>query len=313
MSTFKNGRTMVLSHYYTSPKVQQMADFVGDSLQLAQLAATERPERLVFASVRFMAEQAKILLPNTEVILPAEQATCSLVEMTGINKMQQWKDSFPGSVLVSYVNSSVQQKAISDIIVTSANVVDIVRYLVDKGKTVLFANDRNMGAYLKWEFKLDIQVWEDAFCIVHDSFKEEELDIAYKGWTDGAKFLIAHPESPLAILKRSDFVGSTTQLLNWVKNHDSSVSTIFVATDANILYNMKRLRPELDIRPAPTYSGCHCNKCPYMEMNTEQLVTDAINGSAGVSIDYITDEQLSAAIIPINRMMQFSETGSVDF
>ena len=296
---------MVLAHYYTSPAVQQMADYVGDSLQLALIAQKEQPERLVFASVLFMAEQAKILLPNTEVILPHRDSTCSLVEMTDIEKLKQWKDSFPNSVLVSYVNSSVEQKAISDMIVTSANVLEIIKSYVDQGKKVLFANDRNMGAYLNWQFNANIEVWQDAVCIVHDAFKEKELDQAMAGWTDGPKYLIAHPESPLPVLKKADFVGSTTELLNWVKNCDSKIATIFVATEPNILYNMKSIRPELDIRIAPTYTGCMCFECPWMALNTVQQVQDAIDGKGGLVIDYLDPELSKQATVPINRMLNF--------
>ena len=313
MNKYKNGRTMVLAHYYTSPEVQNLADYVGDSLQLAQIAATEQPERLVFASVRFMAEQAKILLPNTEVLLPDELATCSLVEMTDVDKLKAWKKSFADGVLVSYVNSSVQQKAISDVIVTSSNVVDVIQYLTSQGRKVLFANDRNMGAYLKWEFGVDIEVWQDAYCIVHDSFKEDELKQELNRPTDGEKFVIAHPESNLSILQQADFIGSTTQLLQWVKNHEFSNSTVFVATESNILYNMKMARPELDLRPAPTYSGCQCDQCPWMELNTKQLVIDVIDGKAGQNIDYISDDLMKLARKPIERMLEFQKTGELNF
>lgn len=308
MLKYKHGDdVLVLSHYYTEAATQELADFVGDSLELSKIAAKETPKRIVFASVRFMAEQAKLLSPTSEVILPHKESTCSLVKMTNIKKLKAWKDAHPNYELVSYINCSVEQKAISDIIVTSANVVDIVQQLKYQGKQILFANDRNMGDYLNWQFNLGMIVWQDAVCEVHDKFKEEEIDREFKKWTDGEKYLIAHPESPLPVLKRANVVGSTSKMLKWIENFKGSIGTIFVATEEGLLHNMRQIRPDLDIRQAPIYDGCQCNRCEYMKMNTPDLVQSAIDGITGIKIDYISDTLAAMARKPIERMLEFSK------
>jgi quinolinate synthase len=208
---------------------------------------------------------------------------------------------------VSYINSSAEHKAISDWIVTSANVEEIISELIKQKNYVLFSPDRNMGAYLAYahpEWGGRFKYWSSV-CEVHDLFKEQELDVAFKSWTDGPKFLIAHPESPLPILKRATLVGSTTKMLNYVKNFVGSIGTIYVATESNLLYNMKELRPDLDIRLAPMYTGCQCNACPYMALNTPELVQQAIDGTSGVEIDYLSQEVINKAVVPIERMLNF--------
>lgn len=321
-------RTVILAHYYTIPEVQAMADCVGDSLELSRFAQREKADRIVFAGVRFMAETAKILNPEAEVILPDAGSTCSLVEQTNRNELKKWilthriySDAPP--VHVSYVNSSVEHKAISDWIVTSANVEEIVSHLMKQGKRVLFSPDRNMGAYLAYShpewfvdephptFGQRFKYWSSV-CEVHDKFKEDEIELAMREWTDGPKILLAHPESPLPVLKKAyemskegnGLVGSTSKMLNFVKNYPYKVATIFVATEDGLLYNMKKERPELDIRLAPMYTGCQCNSCPYMKKNTVESVTRAVNGD-GVKINYINDYLRVAALKPIERMLDF--------
>jgi quinolinate synthase len=275
-----------------------------------------------------MAETAKILNPSAEVILPDAGSTCSLVEQTNIRELRRWVDtnhfySDAQAVHVSYINSSVQHKAISDWIVTSANVEDIVSHLMNEGNRVLFSPDRNMGAYLAYThsewFSEDIHLtfgprfkYWSAVCEVHDKFKEDEIQLAMREWTDGPKILLAHPESPLPVLKMASemaktgdgLVGSTSKMLKFVENYPYKYATIYVATEPGLLYNMKKIRPELDIRLAPTYSGCQCTECSYMKKNTVESVTRAISG-AGVKIDYINEELRLAALKPIERMLNF--------
>lgn len=304
-------KTITLAHYYTSPEVQAMADFVGDSLDLAQIAVKINPDRIVFAGVKFMAESAKMLLPNTEVILPHQDSTCSLVTQTDIQELREWQLGFNVrsdklSVHIMYINSSAEMKAEADVIVTSRNVEEICQYYHNQGKRILFSPDYNMGMYLKYQHPMwDIEVF-NSVCEVHDKFKLEELEKEMRGWTDGSKSVIAHPESPMPILKKADFVGSTSKMLDWVKNFPYKVGTIWVATEENLLYNMRKARPELDIRLAPTYSGCQCNACPYMAMNTPELVQQAIDGTGGVKIDYLTDDMIEKAVKPLNKMMEFN-------
>jgi quinolinate synthase len=302
--------TVVLAHYYTSPEVQKMADFVADSLTLAQWALEHNPTRIIYASVRFMAETAKIMMPETQIILPHKDSTCSLVTQTDVSALVRWveyeKVKKDKVIHVAYINSSAEHKTVTDIIVTSANVEDIVGYYATNGYTVLFSPDRNMGMYLKYIHPdWDIKVW-NAVCEVHDKFKEAELIQSFTTWTDGPKYLIAHPESSLPILRRANMVGSTTKLLNYIKNFQGSIGTIFVATESNLLYNMKDERPDLDIRLAPVYSGCQCNQCPWMALNTPELVQAAIDGTAGIEIDYLTSDVISKARVPIERMLNFN-------
>ena len=301
----KTADTLVLAHHYTEPAVKEKADFVGDSLELALKAVSEQPKRIVFAGVRFMAETAKILLPDTEVILPHPDSTCSLVTQTLMSDLKRWRAKYPDHTHVMYINSSAEMKTLADIICTSANVQSIISNEIKNGRKVIFSPDRNMGAFFNYEFGWDMPIYTSV-CEVHDKFKEKEISRAMRGWTDGPKFLLAHPEAPLPVLKRADFIGSTSKMLKWVEEYPHRHATIFVATEEGLLYAMRLSRPELDIRQAPTYTGCACNVCPYMRKNTPELVDDAILGRGGVSIDYLTPTVMENARLPIERMMEFS-------
>lgn len=320
MSIYKHDSTLVLAHYYTTPEVQQLADFVGDSLDLALKAVNEKPKRIVFAGVRFMAETAKILNPDTEVILPDSGSSCSLVEQTNIEQLKDWvaKHKADGErnnkqvTHVAYINSSAEHKTTADIIVTSRIVADVIQRLDENKHLILFSPDYNMGAWLNYELGLSMPKWS-AVCEVHDKFKIDELENEWKKWTDGKKYLIAHPESILPILKRADYVGSTHGMLNWIKEHPYKHSTIYVATEEGLLHNMKKLRPELDIRQAPIYTGCQCNVCPYMKLNTPLKVMYAVNVGIGTKINYMSDSLMEQARIPIDRMMYYQQTGEIKF
>ncbi len=301
-------KIVTLAHYYTIPEVQNIADRVGDSLDLAIYAKETDADVIVFAGVKFMAETAKIINPKAKVILPDMGSTCSLVTMTDINKLKAWRMEYKDHVHVAYINSSAEHKALADWVVTSRNVVDIITHLHSEGKRVIYSPDRNMGAYLNFEYGFNMPLWS-AVCEVHDKFNEEALlDITSK-IKDKSHYLISHPESPLPVLKQSTYIGSTFGLLNWVKNYDKEPNAvILVATEDGILYNMKQARPELDIRQAPIYKGCQCNSCPYMKLNTVDAVKKAQNEESGVVIDYLSDEIMADAIIPINRMLGFKHT-----
>lgn len=299
-------RVVTLAHYYTQPEIQQMADKVGDSLELSLYARDAEADVIVFAGVRFMAETAKILNPHATVILPDAGSTCSLVTQTDVAALAAWRARYPDHVHVSYINSSAEHKALSDWIVTSRNVDDIIAHLYAEGKKVIFSPDRNMGAYLNFQYGYDMPLWS-AVCEVHDKFNQAALDEAFAA-IEGQKFLIAHPESPLPVLQKADYVGSTSGMLNWVKAFaGDSKATIFVATEDGILYNMHQARPDLDLRQAPIYAGCQCNSCPYMKLNTVDAVRRAQQGEGGIAIDYLTPEQMDAARLPIERMLEFSQ------
>ena len=297
-------KTLILAHYYTTPDVQAMADYVGDSLDLALIAQREKADRIVFAGVKFMAETAKMLNSNAEVILPDADSTCSLVTQTDLRDLTHWREKYPEHVHVSYINSSAQHKALSDWIVTSRNVNDIIASIYAEGKKVIFSPDRNMGAYLNETYDYDMPLWS-AVCEVHDDFSEKALDIQMQRSTDGPKYILAHPESPLPVLKRADLVGSTKQMLDWVTHFKGSIGTIIVATEEGLLFNMRESRPDQDIQLAPTYSGCQCNSCPYMKKNTVELVKNAAEKGEGLIIDYLSDNDIKKGLVPVQRMLDF--------
>ena len=298
--------TLTLAHYYTIPEVQAMADYVGDSLELALIAQREKADRIVFAGVKFMAETTKIINQDTQVILPDEASTCSLVTQTDIKALRQWREAYSDHVHVSYINSSAEHKTLSDWIVTSRNVDDIIASLYAEGKKVIFSPDRNMGAYLNYQYGYDMPVW-NAVCEVHDKFKDEQIQIIMQqAKTEGDVYLLAHPESPLPVLKQADFIGSTKQMLSWVENFTGATGTIYVATEEGLLNNMRQLRSKLNIQQAPIYSGCQCNACPYMKRNTVERVRRAQQGD-GIMIDYLDDNTLNQARVPIERMLSFSQ------
>jgi len=300
--------TLILAHYYAPLHIQKMADHVGDSLDLAQKAQSAQAKRIVFAGVRFMAETAKVLNPEAEVILPDSRSSCSLVEDTDINKLRTWRELHPDHVHVMYINSSVEQKTTADWIVTSRNAQDIIEHLYAQGKKVIYSPDRNMGQYLNYLHRdewIPMPVW-DAVCIVHDQFAASRVDDAMKGWTDGPKYLLSHPESPLPLLKKADYIGSTRGMLEWVRNYPHIHASIWVDTEIELIEIMKEERPDLDIRQMQTYTGCQCNACPFMKHNTTEAVERAIRGEGGTKIDYISKGDMERVREPIQRMMEFS-------
>jgi quinolinate synthase len=300
-------RTVTLAHYYTIPEVQVLADKVGDSLELAMYARDSKADVIVFAGVKFMAETAKILNPTAKVILPNINSTCSLVTQTDISALKSWREKYADYVHVSYINSSAEHKALSDWIVTSRNADDVIAHLYKKGNKVIFSPDYNMGAYLNSQYGYDMPLWS-AVCEVHDKFNLEALEDIYQQNSSKSIYLIAHPESTLPILSKADFIGSTTQMLNWVRDYSGNVkdSLMLIATESHILYNMGLIRPDLHIMQAPIYNGCQCNSCPYMGYNTVQAVKDAQQGNSGAEINYLTDELMQKSLIPLERMLEFS-------
>lgn len=309
-------KTLTLSHYYCTPEVQKMADHVGDSLELSLIAKREQADRIVFAGVKFMAETAKILNPEAEVILPDSESTCSLVTQTDVNALRLWDSTMRrfnsingfNTTHVMYINSSVEMKTLADIIVTSRNVDDVIVAEIKKGNKVIFSPDRNMGEYLNYQYGYDMPVWT-AVCEVHDKFKAEEIEkLIVEALGEGkSSWLIAHPESPLPVLQKASFIGSTKGMLEWISDFDieAKEDIIYVATEEGLLYNMRQLRPDLDIRQAPIYSGCQCNSCPYMKLNTVERVRAAQAGE-GFKIDYIDENMAERARRPIERMLEFS-------
>ena len=251
-----------------------------------------------------MAETAKVLNPESEIILPDWNSTCSLVEQTDTSELRRWRESYPDHVHVMYINSSVEQKALADWIVTSRNVEPIIAHIRSQGHEVMFSPDRNMGVYLNRKNRLEMPVW-DAVCEVHDQFDHNRMAERYASIEEGKRFLISHPESPIGVLDMSDHISSTKGMLKWVEDFDGPEgSVIFVATEMELVLMMREMRPELGIWQVPVLAGCRCNECPYMKLNTLDKVKDAING-IGTKIDYISESQMERVRIPIERMMDF--------
>lgn len=313
----KYDNTLVLAHYYTTPEVQALADFVGDSLELAMRAKSEKPKRIVFAGVKFMAETAKMLNPEAEVILPDQNSSCSLVDQTDVFKLKKWRELYADHYHVAYINSSALHKQHADIIVTSRIVEDVMEYLYDHGQKVIFSPDRNMGRYLSFRFDRYIPLW-DAVCDVHDQF---DIDFVTKAMQEDAdeddfvsSYLIAHIESPLALLDKAEYVGSTMGMLKWVEKFEPALPEspiIYVATEAGFIHNLREARPDLDIRPAPVNKNCRCAECPFMKKNKQQNVLDAIVNGKGYKIDYLTQEVIDKALIPVERMLEFQSTREI--
>ena len=259
----KEKNAVILAHYYQRPEIQDIADFVGDSLALAQEAAKTEADLIVFAGVHFMAETAKILNPTKKVVLPDLNAGCSLAESAPVDKFEAFVKAHPEHVVVSYVNTSADIKALTDIVCTSTNAEKIINS-IPKSKPIIFAPDRNLGDWLNRKTGREMLLWDGA-CMVHEAFSIDRiLELAAE---NPEAEIIAHPESQRHLLKVAKYVGSTSGLLNYVKNSDSQ--TFIVATEAGILHKMQRDNPNKVLIPAPTADKtCNCSECEYMKLNT---------------------------------------------
>ena len=258
----KEKNAVILAHYYQIPEIQDIADYVGDSLGLSQNAYKSDAELIVFAGVHFMAETAKILNPSKKVVLPDMLAGCSLADSCPENKFKKFIEDHPGHKVISYINCTAEVKALSDVICTSSNAVKIVESF-SKDQPLIFAPDKNLGAYINNMTGRNMVLW-DGICIVHDILSTEKV-IQLKLENHDAK-LIAHPECKDVVLKLADFVGSTTQLINYVKTDRSK--KFIVATETGILHKMKQEAPEKEFIIVPSDETCACNDCPFMKMNT---------------------------------------------
>jgi quinolinate synthase len=263
---------VILAHYYVSPEIQSLADVVGDSLALAHAAKKTDANMILFCGVHFMAETAKILNPNKKVILPDLNAGCSLADSTPAEDFAAFKSSHPGATVVSYINCSAEVKAMSDIICTSSNAVEIVNS-IPSGKQIIFAPDKNLGTYVSKVTGRELILWDGA-CIVHVNISIDKL-IALQTKYPAAE-LIAHPECEAEILDRAHFIGSTKALIDYAQA--SPIKEFIVATEAGILFKMRELIPEKLIIPAPALetNSCACSECPYMKMNTLEKVFNAL-------------------------------------
>lgn len=261
----KEKNAVILAHYYQRPEIQDIADFVGDSLALAQYAASTNADLIVFAGVHFMAETAKILNPTKKVVLPDLKAGCSLAESAPADKFKAFKDAHPNHLVVSYVNTSAEIKALTDIVCTSSNAEKIIRS-IPQDQPIIFAPDRNLGDWLNKKTGRDMLLWDGA-CLVHEAFSIDRI-LELKVINPNAE-IIAHPESQKHLLKLASYVGSTSGLLNYVKN--STNKEFIVATEVGILHKMQKENPDKTLIPAPTADKtCNCSECNFMKLNTLQ-------------------------------------------
>jgi quinolinate synthase len=253
---------IVLAHYYQDSDVQDMADVIGDSLQLAQAAKKTNADVIAFCGVHFMAETAKILNPTKTVVLPDLKAGCSLADGCPIDRFRAWQARHPGSVTISYINCSAEVKAASDVICTSSNAEKIVRS-IPEGTPILFAPDRNLGRYLVQKTGRDMVLWQ-GICVVHETFSERKLIALKERHPDAA--IIAHPECEAVLLQHAEFIGSTAAMLNYAVKSDKR--SFIVATESGILHQMRKQAPHKTFIPAPPEANCACNECPHMRLNS---------------------------------------------
>ena len=295
----KKKNAVILAHYYQDDSIQEIADFLGDSLYLAQQAARVKEDIIVFAGVHFMAETAKIINPEKKVLLPDLKAGCSLADSCSPNDFAIFKAKYPDAVVVSYINCSAEIKTLSDLVCTSTNAKKIIESIPLK-KEIIFAPDKNLGAYLSKETGRKMILWEGS-CVVHEAFSFEKILDLIKKYPK-AKF-IAHPESKSTILEIANFIGSTSALLNFVQNDNAS--QYIVATEVGILHQMQKHCPEKIFIPAPIDDDtCACSECAYMKMNTlEKLYNCLANEKPEIKMNA---DIINAAQIPIKRMIELS-------
>ena len=299
----KNKHAIILAHYYQEPDIQDVADYIGDSLGLAQKAAETNASIIVFAGVHFMAETAKLLNPNKKVLLPDLKAGCSLADSAPTEAFKQFKEKNPDHLVVSYVNCSAEIKALSDIICTSGNAEKIIES-IPKNQPIIFAPDKNLGAYLIKKTGREMLLWNGA-CMVHEIFSLEKI-IKLKIRHPKAK-LIAHPECEEAILRIADFIGSTTQLLKF--SITDTAQEYIVATETGILHQMQQDSPKKTFIPAPPTNNCACNDCPHMKLNTLEKLYLCMQYETP---EIIMDENLRiAAKKPMDRMLEISKAAGL--
>jgi quinolinate synthase len=296
----KEKNAIILGHYYITPDLQDISDFIGDSLALSQKAKSTDADVIVFIGVHFMAETAKILNPGKKVLIPDLKAGCSLAESAPADKFAEFKAQHPDHKVLSYINCSADIKALSDVICTSSNAESIVDSF-DKNQKLIFAPDKNLGNYINSKTGRDMVLWDGA-CMVHEKYSLEKI-LALKDQQSDAEF-IAHPECEKPVLIVADFVGSTTALLKYSQKSDSK--KFIVATESGILHQMQKDSPDKIFIPAPSIdSTCGCNDCSFMKLNTmEKLYLCLEHEQPELTL---SDELISKAKIPILRMLEISK------
>lgn len=301
----KERNAVILAHYYQESEIQDVADFIGDSLQLAQQAAKTTADVICFAGVHFMAETAKILNPTKTVVLPDLAAGCSLADGCPADRFAYWKGVHPGATVISYINCSAEVKALSDYICTSSNAEAIVRFVASQQMAtnskinILFAPDKHLGAYIMKKTGIPMTLWQGT-CVVHETFSERKL-IALKVQHPDA-LIIAHPECEEALLNMADHISSTTGLLKYAVA--SPAKKFIVATESGILHQMQKAAPDKEFIPAPPEANCACNECPYMKKNTLEKVYLSLRDLEPQIL--MSEDLMNRARLSIDRMMALS-------
>jgi quinolinate synthase len=286
---------VILSHFYQESEIQELADFIGDSLQLARAAQRTTADVILFAGVHFMAETAKILNPTRIVLVPDMKAGCSLADGCPADRFAAWRGQHPGAVAISYINCTAEVKALSDIICTSSNAVRVVES-VPAHQKILFAPDRNLGRYVMKQTGRHMELWPGG-CIVHETFSQRKL-IALRHAHPSAK-IVAHPECEEPVLDMADYIGSTNALLEYVVNDNAQA--FIVVTESGILHEMSKRAPNKQLIAAPPEANCHCNECPFMRLNTLEKVCQALE-RLEPRVE-MSDTLREAALRPLERML----------
>lgn len=295
----KEKNAVILAHYYQDSEIQDVADYIGDSLGLSQEAAKTSADVIVFAGVHFMAETAKILSPSKKVLLPDLKAGCSLSDSCPPHLFAKFKEQYPDHLVITYVNCTAELKALSDIVCTSTNAVQIVQSL-PKDQKIIFGPDKNLGEYvMKKSGRNDLVLWNGA-CMVHEIFSEDKI-LKLKEEHPGAR-LIAHPECESHILELADYIGSTSGLLKYTK--EDLANTFIVATESGIIYQMQKANPNKVFIPAPPTNACACNDCPHMKLNTLEKLYNCMKYELP-EID-VPKDIIDRARKPIERMLEIS-------
>ena len=294
----KTKNAIILAHYYQDADIQDIADYIGDSLGLAQQAEKTNADIILFAGVHFMAETAKILNPKTKVLIPDLKAGCSLADSCPPNEFSVFKAAHADHIVLTYINCTADIKALSDVIVTSTNAVQIVESF-PKDQKIIFAPDKNLGAYINKITGRNMILWNGS-CMVHEIFSLEKL-IKLKAQHPKA-LILAHPECEAAILEYADFIGSTTAILNYSKKSD--VQEFIVLTETGIIHQMQKASPTKTFIPAPPNNSCACNDCPHMKLNTLEKIYIALKYEQPELL--MSDELIQKSRKPIERMLQLS-------
>lgn len=294
----KELNAVILAHYYQESEIQDVSDFIGDSLELSRRAAETDAEVIVFAGVHFMAETAKILSPSKQVLLPDLNAGCSLAEGCPAPAFRAFRQQYPGHTAITYINCSAEVKALSDIICTSSSAERIIAQ-IPPGQPILFSPDKNLGRYLIKKTGREMVLWEGS-CIVHETFSLRKLVQMQMEHPDAV--LIAHPECEEPVLERAGFIGSTSALLRHVR--ESPARKFIVATEPGIIHQMRKSAPEKEYIPAPPEANCACNECPYMKLNTLEKLYLCMKNRAPEVV--LSPDTIRAALVPIRRMLEMT-------